>query len=122
MALSILSELCFTAYSNVNDIYSLLGHLYKVLSYWFIYRVVFISSVREPYRRLAAEVSERQAAEQKIETLAFYDTLTGLPNLELLRDRTNQSLAANQRNHKHVALLFMDIDAFKTVNDSLGHS
>ncbi|WP_332820592.1 putative bifunctional diguanylate cyclase/phosphodiesterase [Pseudomonas sp.] len=122
VALSILSELCFTAYSNVNDIYSLLGHLYKVLSYWFIYRVVFISSVREPYLRLAAEVSERQAAEQKIETLAFYDTLTGLPNLELLRDRTNQSLAANHRNHKHVALLFMDIDAFKTVNDSLGHS
>ncbi|HLD66819.1 MAG TPA: MASE3 domain-containing protein, partial [Pseudomonas sp.] len=89
-AVSILSELCFTAYSNVNDIYSLLGHLYKILAYCFIYRVVFISSVREPYRRLAREIAERQAAENKIEELAFYDSLTGLPNLDLLRDRTEQ--------------------------------
>ncbi|HEX5841865.1 MAG TPA: EAL domain-containing protein [Pseudomonas sp.] len=121
VALSLLSELCFTAYSNVNDIYSLLGHLYKVLSYWFIYRVVFVSSVHEPYRRLAAEMAERQAAEQKIEVLAFYDSLTGLPNLDLLRDRTAQALAA-QHGPQFVALLFMDVDGFKTLNDSLGHS
>ena len=122
VALSLLSELCFTAYSNVNDIYSLLGHLYKVLSYWFIYRVVFVSSVHEPYRRLAAEIAERQAAEQKIEVLAFYDSLTGLPNLDLLRDRTDQALVAQRGSPECVALIFMDVDGFKTLNDSLGHS
>ena len=122
VALSLLSELCFTAYSNVNDIYSLLGHLYKVLSYWFIYRVVFVSSVHEPYRRLAAEMAERQAAEQKIEVLAFYDSLTGLPNLDLLRDRTDQALVAQHGSPECVALIFMDVDGFKTLNDSLGHS
>ncbi|HZX16612.1 MAG TPA: EAL domain-containing protein [Pseudomonas sp.] len=122
VALSLLSELCFTAYSNVNDIYSLLGHLYKVLSYWFIYRVVFVSSVHEPYRRLAAEMAERQAAEQKIEVLAFYDSLTGLPNLDLLRDRTDQALVAQHGSAECVALIFMDVDGFKTLNDSLGHS
>jgi len=122
VGISILSELCFTAYRNVHDIYSLIGHLYKVLAYLLIYRVVFVSSVEEPYRRLAAEISERHAAEAKAETLAFYDTLTGLPNLELLRDRTEQALAASQRNGKAVAMLIMDVDGFKTINDSLGHS
>ena len=120
-AVSILSELCFTAYSNVNDIYSLLGHLYKILAYGFIYRVVFISSVREPYRRLAREMTERQAAENKIEELAFYDNLTGLPNLDLLRDRADQALTASQHSHQQMALLFMDIDGFKSINVSLGH-
>ena len=49
------------------NIYSLIGHLYKVLAYLLIYRVVFVSSVEEPYRRLAAEISERHAAEAKAE-------------------------------------------------------
>lgn len=119
---SILAELCFTAYNNVHDIYSLLGHLYKVLAYLLLYRVVFISCVREPYRRLAEEMRVREAAEQQIEVLAFYDTLTGLPNLDLLRDRTDQALAASHRSHQQVALLYMDVDGFKTLNDSLGHS
>lgn len=121
-AISILVELCFTAYSNVHDIFSLLGHLYKIIAYAFLYQVMFISSVREPYRRLAREITERQAAEQKIEVLAFYDNLTGLPNLDLLRDRTAQALTSNQRSQLHVALLYMDVDGFKTLNDSLGHS
>ena len=122
VAVSILSELCFTAYRNVHDIYSLIGHLYKVMAYLLLFRVVFISSVREPYWRLAREIRVRQAAEQKIEVLAFYDSLTGLPNLDLLRDRTDQALTASLRSQQHVALLYMDIDGFKTLNDSLGHS
>ncbi|MDO8696733.1 MAG: EAL domain-containing protein [Pseudomonas sp.] len=120
--LSILVELCFTAYTNVHDIFSLLGHLYKIVAYACLYQVMFISSVRAPYRRLAREIAERQAAEQKIEVLAFYDSLTGLPNLDLLRDRTAQALTSNQRSQRHVALLYMDVDGFKTLNDSLGHS
>lgn len=122
VAVSILSELCFTAYQSVHDIYSLLGHLYKALAYLLLYRVVFISSVREPYRRLARETRVRQAAEEKIEVLAFYDSLTGLPNLDLLRDRTDQALTASLRSQQHVALLYMDVDGFKNLNDSLGHS
>src|SRR3990167_3310554 len=121
-AVSILVELCFTAYTNVHDIFSLLGHLYKIVAYACLYQVMFISSVRAPYRRLAREIAERQAAEQKIEVLAFYDSLTGLPNLDLLRDRTAQALTSNQRSQRHAALLYMDVDGFKTLNDSLGHS
>ena len=120
--LSILSELCFTAYSNVHDLFSLLGHVYKVIAYCFIYRVVFISSVRAPYERLSIEIAEREAAEQRVEVLAFYDGLTGLPNLTLLQDRTEQALTASARDRNHVALLYLDLDRFKLINDSLGHS
>jgi predicted signal transduction protein with EAL and GGDEF domain len=116
--ISILAELCFTAYSNVHELYSLLGHLYKVISYCLIYRFVFVSSVREPYERLAVEIADRQAAEKRIEVMAFHDSLTGLPNLALLQDRTRQALVGMRRDDTHVALLFLDVDSFKLVNDS----
>jgi diguanylate cyclase (GGDEF)-like protein/PAS domain S-box-containing protein len=68
------------------------------------------------------DITERKVAEEKIQSLAYYDVLTGLPNRILLRDRLSNALAAARR-HKHkVAILFFDLDAFKTANDSLGHS
>lgn len=56
--ITILSELSFTLYSDVADIFNLLGHLYKIVAYIFIYRAVFVSSVREPFQRLDAELTE----------------------------------------------------------------
>lgn len=122
VGISILSELCFTAYRNSHDIYQLLGHAYKVLACLVVYRVVFVSSIQQPYIQLTSEISERRRAEQQVETLSFYDNLTGLPNLELLRDRTSKALSTLSRDAQQVALLYMDIDGFKDVNDSLGHA
>ncbi|PKF72484.1 GGDEF-domain containing protein [Pseudomonas fluvialis] len=122
VGISILSELCFTAYRNPHDIYQLLGHAYKVLACLVVYRVVFVSSIQQPYIQLTSEISERRRAEQQVETLSFYDNLTGLPNLELLRDRTSKALSTLSRDAQQVALLYMDIDGFKDVNDSLGHA
>ena len=68
------------------------------------------------------DVSERKAFEDELEHQAFHDTLTGLPNRALFRNRVEHSLASRRRDHLPVAVLFLDIDDFKFVNDSLGHA
>jgi len=68
------------------------------------------------------DITERKAAEEKIQQLAFYDPLTRLPNRRLLTDRLQHGLASSARSGRHGALLFMDLDNFKTINDTLGHN
>lgn len=70
--------------------------------------------------RTAAEI-ERQAQEAQIQHLAFYDSLTKLPNRQLLRDRLQQALLVSSRIKRMGAVLFIDLDNFKTLNDTLGH-
>lgn len=67
------------------------------------------------------DITRRKAAEQEIEQLAYYDRLTELPNRQLLLDRIKKSLAATTRTCRPGALLFIDLDNFKTLNDTLGH-
>jgi len=67
------------------------------------------------------DISERKAAEEAIENLAFYDPLTGLPNRRLLHDRLSQAIVSSTRSGRQGALLFIDLDNFKTLNDTLGH-
>ncbi|MDD2915131.1 MAG: EAL domain-containing protein [Gallionella sp.] len=66
--------------------------------------------------------AEHAAAEKQLEFLAHHDILTGLPNRLLLRDRFDQAAAQADRDHSGVALLFLDLDNFKQVNDTLGHN
>ena len=68
-----------------------------------------------------SDVSQRKEAEEKIRNLAFYDPLTQLPNRRLLVDRLGHALAAAVRHHHHGALLFLDFDHFKILNDTEGH-
>ena len=67
------------------------------------------------------DIRERKAHEREIQRLAFYDALTGLPNRMLLMDRMGHALANAQRRQQGGALLFIDLDNFKTLNDTLGH-
>ena len=67
------------------------------------------------------DITERKKAEEIIRELAFFDQLTGLPNRTLLLDRLRHALAASARDRSYGALLFIDLDKFKTLNDTLGH-
>lgn len=67
------------------------------------------------------DITERKRAEEEIRNLAFFDVLTGLPNRRLLLDRLQQALASSARGQNYGALLFIDLDNFKTLNDSRGH-
>jgi diguanylate cyclase (GGDEF)-like protein/PAS domain S-box-containing protein len=68
------------------------------------------------------DITEQRAAQARIEHLAHFDALTGLPNRSLFFDRLSQATAMSKRTNEHVALLFLDLDRFKPVNDTYGHA
>ena len=73
------------------------------------------------YVATVTDITQRKAAEDQIRQLAFYDPLTGLPNRRMLIDRLRHALASSTRSTRYGALLFIDLDHFKTLNDTLGH-
>ncbi|MFP6848532.1 MAG: EAL domain-containing protein [Pseudomonas sp.] len=69
-----------------------------------------------------SDISERKASEQRIHRLAYYDALTQLPNRTLFQDRLHSALLHGERHQEWVVLMFLDLDRFKPINDSLGHA
>lgn len=93
-------------------------------------RKIFLLNAREIFRKnigshiilLAMEdITERKQMEAQINQLAFYDPLTKLPNRRLLNDRLSQAMSASQRSGRYCALMFLDLDNFKPLNDTYGH-
>ncbi len=90
-------------------------------------KAMTITAVYDDQRRVThyvavfRDISSRKKTEQEIHQLAFYDPLTQLPNRRLLLDRLHRALAASTRNGRHGALLFLDLDNFKVINDTQGH-
>jgi diguanylate cyclase (GGDEF)-like protein/PAS domain S-box-containing protein len=78
-------------------------------------RIMFINGTTE-------DITARKLAEGRVQFLAYFDALTGLPNRTLVNDRLGQALANARRRNEKVAVMFLDLDRFKFINDSLGHS
>ncbi|TAN66769.1 MAG: bifunctional diguanylate cyclase/phosphodiesterase [Methylobacter sp.] len=68
------------------------------------------------------DITDRNGSEERIRILAFYDPLTKLPNRRLLQERIDQAIAASTHSRQHAALLFLDLDRFKILNDTYGHN
>ena len=79
-------------------------------------------TLQQSNHALQQEVAERQRAEQQVRHQAYHDGLTGLPNRVLFSDRLNTAIERAMRHHDHFALLYIDIDGFKPVNDQYGHA
>ncbi|MBC8212620.1 MAG: EAL domain-containing protein [Gammaproteobacteria bacterium] len=90
--------------------------------------LAIISPVRDAngtitnYLGIKENITEKKHAEARIQQLAYFDQLTGLPNRSQLIDRFNSALSFAQRNTEKLALMFLDLDHFKNINDTLGHS
>lgn len=70
---------------------------------------------------ISRDITERKQAEEKIRNMAFYDTLTQLPNRRMLDDRMSHAMAASKRSGRYCAIMFLDLDNFKPLNDLYGH-
>ncbi len=93
--------------------------------YWLMTTIVpYVDNDGKPtqYISMRTDITERKLAEAQIYSLAFYDPLTGLPNRRLLTDRLGQTLAAGKRSGHYSALMFIDLDNFKPLNDTHGHA
>lgn len=91
------------------------------------YEEAYISPVTDDdgtathYVAVKLDVTKRKQMEDEVHQLAFYDVLTKLPNRRLLNDRLNQAIAASKRSNSYAALMFLDLDNFKSLNDVHGH-
>src|SRR4030043_1516230 len=121
-------------YRDFNRVYHT-GETIKGLSYKFVQKngtvgfgELSISAIKNEegeviaFRGIARDVTERKRLEQELADIATHDFLTGLPNRVLLHDRLNVGLEHAKRNDSNMAVMMLDLDRFKVVNDTLGHS
>jgi diguanylate cyclase (GGDEF)-like protein/PAS domain S-box-containing protein len=82
----------------------------------------FLDGIFNGYRGVFEDITEKKLQEEKIKSLAYSDILTGLPNRTLFQSKLEEAIAYSSKNEKQFALMFIDLDHFKHINDSMGHT
>jgi diguanylate cyclase (GGDEF)-like protein/PAS domain S-box-containing protein len=123
-AITKLREMALSLEQNNKARTELMVHRKTGASFWIELEVVSVQANANGVTHWVAvgrDITQRKTAEDMIRHLAFYDPLTDLPNRQLLLDRLQQALAQSARSGQHGALMFIDLDNFKILNDTLGH-
>jgi diguanylate cyclase (GGDEF)-like protein len=115
------------AYITICSVWVLLNHMDWIYLFFTLFAVPFVVYhyyVEKRYQKEAEQFikdSESKRTEDRIKHMAYYDDLTGLPNRRLFRDKLGKALIEAKKNDELIAVMFIDIDRFKLVNESLGH-
>jgi diguanylate cyclase (GGDEF)-like protein/PAS domain S-box-containing protein len=123
-AITKLREMALSLEQNNKARTELMVHRKSGASFWIELEVVSVQANADGVTHWVAvgrDITQRKTAEDMIRHLAFYDPLTDLPNRQLLLDRLQLALAQSKRSGQHGALMFIDLDNFKILNDTLGH-
>ncbi|MFC4304956.1 putative bifunctional diguanylate cyclase/phosphodiesterase [Cohnella boryungensis] len=112
LLLSKIEKMLGTGIGSTQD---LLGEGFKLVGYYFLLKGIYLVLIEEPYKR-------QKKSEARINYMAFHDELTALPNRRLFSERVRAEMTRAQHGGKKFALLWLDIDRFKTINDSMGHA
>jgi len=118
---SMCRELLETGEGNKTTLVNIARNGRTIHCEWYNTPLVDASGTVTGFASHVQDITERLNTERTIHYMAHHDALTGLPNRRLMQDRLNQAIMAARRKQRHVAVLFLDLDRFKVVNDTLGH-
>lgn len=126
---SIISELFFIIYIDIYGISNMIGHLFKIIAFYFFYRAISKTNLQKPYKSLFYQINqynkelkkkslELEIANKKLKDLSLKDSLTGLYNRTYFEEETSK---IELFDYETVAILVGDLDGLKKINDTLGH-
>jgi predicted signal transduction protein with EAL and GGDEF domain len=115
----ILGDLMFTTYQSVYDIKNFMGHFFQLSGFYFLMRTFYSTSVEKPFQSLIETQKQLKKSEESLHYMAYHDELTELPNSRFLTEKLSIELSMPKTKK---AILMIEIDRLKSINESLGHS
>jgi len=126
LALTIGAELAFTLYISVYGFSNLIGHFFKIVAFYLVYKAITEMGLEKPHRLLFRNLKESETALrdalEEVQRLAITDSLTGLHNRRHLLELARHELQRARRYRLPMSVFMLDIDEFKRVNDTYGHA